>query len=111
MHELAIADAVVSMLVEQANGRRVSRVGMRIGHLRQVVPASLRFNFELVAKDTVLDGAELEIESVPATVWCARCNLESEPNAFPLVCARCWTTNVQVRKGEEMLVDWIETEG
>lgn len=110
MHELAIADAVVSMLVEQANGHRVSRVGMRIGHLRQVVPSSLRFSFELVAKDTVVDGAELEIEAVPATVWCARCEMESQPNAFPLTCGRCWTTDVQVTKGEEMLVDWIETE-
>ncbi|HEV8447498.1 MAG TPA: hydrogenase maturation nickel metallochaperone HypA [Gemmatimonadaceae bacterium] len=110
MHELAIADAVVSMLAEQTTGQRVSRVGMRIGHLRQVVPSSLRFSFALVAKDTPLDGAELEIEPVPAAVWCATCAVESEPHAFPLVCDRCRTTDVRVTRGEEMLVDWIETE-
>ncbi len=110
MHELAIADAVVSMLVEQSPSRRVSRVGMRIGHLRQVVPSSLRFSFALVAKDTPLDGAELEIEAVPAAVWCTDCAVESSPKAFPLACERCRTTNVRVTKGEEMLVDWIETE-
>lgn len=110
MHELAIADAVVSMVVEQTPGRRVSRVGMRIGHLRQVVPSSLRFSFDLVAKDTPLDGAELEIEAVSAAVWCADCAVESTPDAFPLTCERCRTTNVRVTRGEEMLVDWIETE-
>jgi len=47
---------------------------------------------------------------VPAAVWCATCAVESEPHAFPLVCDRCRTTDVRVTRGEEMLVDWIETE-
>jgi hydrogenase nickel incorporation protein HypA/HybF len=111
VHELAIADAVVSMVLEQAGDRRVSRVGMRIGHLRQVVPSALRFGFELIAHDTAAEGAELEIDAVPVSVWCEDCAAESTATAFPLVCDRCGTTSVAVLRGNEMLVEWIETEG
>lgn len=110
MHELAIADAVLSLVLEQAPARRVTRVGMRIGHLRQVVPSALRFSFELVASDTAATGAELEIEAIRVGVWCANCATESSPAAFPLVCDRCGTTSVTVLRGDEMLVEWIETE-
>jgi hydrogenase nickel incorporation protein HypA/HybF len=110
MHELAIADAVLSMVLEQAPDCRVTKVGMRIGHLRQVVPSALRFSFELVANETAAQGADLEIEPVPVGVWCDDCAVESSPGAFPLVCDRCGTTSVAVLRGDEMLVEWIETE-
>jgi hydrogenase nickel incorporation protein HypA/HybF len=110
MHELAIADAVLSVVLDQARDRHVSKIGLRIGHLRQVVPSALKFSFDLVAHDTVAAGAALEIEAVPVGVWCAQCAAESRPTAFPLTCEACGTASVAITKGEEMLVDWIETE-
>ena len=110
MHELAIADAVVSMVLEEAVDRKVARVGMRIGHLRQVVPSALRFSFELVARDTRAEGAALDIDPVPVAIWCDGCATESAPTAFPLTCAQCGTTSVSVMRGDEMSVEWIETE-
>ncbi|HEX3867203.1 MAG TPA: hydrogenase maturation nickel metallochaperone HypA [Gemmatimonadaceae bacterium] len=110
MHELAIADAVLTMALEQAPDRRVARVGMRIGHLRQVVPSSLRFSFALVARETPAAGAVLEIEEVPVSVRCARCDVESAPRGFPLTCGWCGDMSVRVTRGDEMLVEWIETD-
>ena len=110
MHELAIADAVVTMVLERSAERRVSRVGMRIGYLRQVVPSSLRFGFALVSRGTRVHGAELEIEHVPVTVWCEGCSIESAPPALPLTCSICGAFDVAVRLGDELLVNWIETE-
>jgi hydrogenase nickel incorporation protein HypA/HybF len=110
MHEMAIADAVLDMALEQAGDRRVARVGMRVGHLRQVVPDSLRFSFELIARDTRADGAELEIDAVPVAVWCGPCGAESRPKAFPLACGQCGTMDVAVTGGDELLIDWIEVE-
>lgn len=110
MHELAIADAVVQVALEQAADRRVARVGMRIGELRQIVPSALRFSFDLVARETRAEGAALEIEHVAARVHCARCDADSYPHAFPLVCHACGALDVAVTGGDEMLVEWIETE-
>lgn len=110
MHELAIADAVLTLALEQSVARRVRRIGMRIGHLRQVVPSSLRFGFELVSRGTRAEGAALEIEHIPVMVWCDRCVAESGASSLPLMCAQCGTLDVAVKLGDEMLVDWIEME-
>ena len=66
MHELSVSSAIVDTVVRHAEGRRVTAVRVRLGRLRQVVPDSLAFYFELVARDTVCEGARLEQEVVPA---------------------------------------------
>ena len=40
MHELAIAESIVGIGGRHANGRRVTKVHLKVGHLRQVVPSA-----------------------------------------------------------------------
>lgn len=110
MHELSIADAIVAIACEHAGGRRVARVDVTIGHLRQVVPSALAFAFELVAEGTPVDGAALEIENVPPRVACRRCAAQSAVNDFPLECPRCGSLDVEVIAGEELHVESLELE-
>ena len=56
---------------------------MRIGRLRQVVPDSLTFYFEIVSKDTLAEGAELELEMVDALMRCSSCSHEWDPAPPP----------------------------
>ena len=70
MHELSIAEAVVAVASRHAAGRRVHRIELKVGYLRQVVPSALEFAFELVADGTSLQGAELVIDQVPARGRC-----------------------------------------
>jgi hydrogenase nickel incorporation protein HypA/HybF len=110
MHELSIADAVVTIASRHAAGRKVTRVELRVGHLRQVVPDALRFAFELVAQGTEVEGAELVMEEVPAMVRCRECGAETVLEAFPAHCAACGTLDVDVAGGDELLVDSLELE-
>src|SRR3954462_5904554 len=64
MHELAIADSVVRIASAHAAGRRVAKVELKVGHLRQVVPSALEFAFGLVAEGTEVEGAELVLDTV-----------------------------------------------
>jgi hydrogenase nickel incorporation protein HypA/HybF len=108
MHELSIAEAVVEVACRHAAGRRVSRVELRVGHLRQVVPSALEFAFELLTDGTPLQGAELEIEDVPARGRCRECGAESQMRAFPLQCMRCGGLDLEIEAGEELLVEALE---
>ena len=110
MHELSIADAVRAIAERHANGRTVTRVELRIGHLRQVVPASLEFAWELVTQGTTLDGAELAIEYVPAAARCRACGMETEMEAFPARCGVCGSLDIDLAGGDELLVDALELE-
>ena len=65
MHELAIADSIVRIACAHAGGRKVAKVELKVGHLRQVVPSALEFSFALVAEGTELEGAELRRRQAP----------------------------------------------
>jgi hydrogenase nickel incorporation protein HypA/HybF len=108
VHELSIADAIVAIAEEHAAGRRVTKVEVKIGHLRQVVPSALAFAFELVAEGTTVEGAELEIEDVPARIACRKCAAERRAAEFPFTCPSCGSTDVDVLSGDELYVDSLE---
>ena len=73
MHELGIASAVVDACVEQAGGARVLRVRVEVGQLVAVMPDSLRFCFDVCARGTLAEGAELEILATAGRAVCERC--------------------------------------
>ena len=110
MHELAIADSVVRIACAHAAGRKVCTVELKVGHLRQVVPSALEFAFGLVAEGTELEGAELVIEDVPAGGRCRTCGADGPLPELPLRCQACGGFDVEVLRGEELLVDALEIE-
>jgi hydrogenase nickel incorporation protein HypA/HybF len=110
VHELSIADSISRIALAHAQGRTVHRVEIRVGYLRQVVPSALDFAFELVSQGTPLEGAELHIEEVPAAGVCRDCGSESRIDGFPFRCAACGGLDLEVVRGEELLVDALELE-
>jgi hydrogenase nickel incorporation protein HypA/HybF len=110
MHELSIAESVVRIADRHAAGRRVARVEVKVGRLRQVVPSALEFAFGLVAEGTTVEGAELAIEAVPAGGVCRDCAAETELSGCPWRCPRCDGLDLEVIRGEELQVESLELE-
>ena len=110
MHELSLAESVVRIATAHAAGRPVAKVELKVGHLRQVVPDALAFAVQLVSEGTPVAGAELVVEQVPAAGRCRRCGAESELEAFPLQCPVCAGLDLELVRGEELLVDALELE-
>jgi hydrogenase nickel incorporation protein HypA/HybF len=104
VHELALSQAIADTVTQHAEGRRVERVEVRIGHFRQVVPDSLQFSWQLLTAGTVLDGCTLVIDHVPAVVHCRRCGRATNLQLPILVCGSCESTDVSLVSGEEFLV-------
>jgi hydrogenase nickel incorporation protein HypA/HybF len=105
VHELAVCGSIADIVRRNAPDRRVTRVHVRVGQLRQIVPATLAYSWRLVVADTPLDGSELQIEHVAGRISCRDCGTEAEIGDFPLfVCGACSGYNVAVTAGEELLV-------
>ena len=109
MHELSVSSAVLDTVLKHAAGRRVTVVSLRIGHLRQVVPDSLAFYFELVSRETLCEGARLEQELVPARLSCGGCGREWDPEDAWFRCTGCGGAG-EVIAGNELEVESIEVE-
>lgn len=110
MHELSIASAIVATVERHADGNPVTVVRVRVGRLRQVVPDSLEFCFGVVARDSVCEGARLELVVVPAVLRCAACKHEWEIEEPPFWCPECAGGDVTAVRGEELEVESIEIE-
>ncbi|MFI5756963.1 hydrogenase maturation nickel metallochaperone HypA [Streptomyces sp. NPDC051569] len=106
MHELSIATAVVAQVEEavRANGGgHVSSLRLRIGELAGVVPEALRFSFGLAGEGTVLEGARLEVDTVPGRARCAACGRESEVGVPPMLwCEECARPLTELLSGREL---------
>ncbi|MBW2573955.1 MAG: hydrogenase maturation nickel metallochaperone HypA [Deltaproteobacteria bacterium] len=112
MHEMGIAMEIVEITIASIpagmQGHRVERVNLKIGKLSAVVPESLRFCFEIVAKDTPLCDAELNIEEVPVVVRCRDCNSQETINEPVFACRKCSSGSVEVISGQELDITSIE---
>ncbi len=107
MHELAIAESVVSSVLERTGGRRVSVVRLRVGRLAGVVPDALTFCFGLAAAGTPLDGATLEIAEERGRAHCRTCDTDFELSDLFLLCD-CGSADVSLLSGRELSVTSVE---
>ena len=110
MHELSLSRAILDTAARHAGGREVRVVSLRVGRLRQVVPDTLEFYFELLARGTVCEGARLEQEIVPVRLRCGPCGREWEIDAPAFRCPACGGGEVAVAGGDEFTVESIEVE-
>ena len=99
------------MALEQAKTSGASRILMlrlRVGTLSGVVPEALRFAFDVVCRDTMAEGASLEMETVPAACWCLGCRAEFEYVDFMSECPRCHQPSGELRRGRELEIASME---
>jgi hydrogenase nickel incorporation protein HypA/HybF len=107
MHELAIAESVVSAVLEHTGGRQVSEVRLRVGQLSGVVPDALLFCFDLAAAGTPLEGASVEIEEVEAHAHCRTCGVDFAMIDSFLLCD-CGSADVELLAGRELALASVE---
>src|SRR5688572_23476257 len=108
MHELSLCEAIAGAVNRHAGGQPVTRVLVRIGHLRQVVPDALIFSWQMVSTGTDLEGSVLEVESVPATVACRSCGRTTTLDMPITACGECFSHDVELLTGEEFAVVSLE---
>jgi hydrogenase nickel incorporation protein HypA/HybF len=110
MHELNLAASIADLVHRHARGRKVTRVEVAVGRLRQAAPSALSYGFELVTMGTPLEGAQLRVHPVPVRGRCRVCGEEVEPEAWPLACPVCASFELWITGGEELYIEDLEIE-
>lgn len=111
MHELAIAQSLLDILVEEAGSNgltRIRKINLKIGELSLVVPASLTFCFQMVSRGSIAEGAEIAIENVTVTAQCKKCNSPFEIKNQVFLCPGCGGPDIVLTGGRELLVSSLE---
>lgn len=107
MHELAITQSVVDMVVERTAGRRIATVHLQVGTLSGVVPDAMQFCYELATAGTTLEGSTLDIDHTPGSGHCRTCGDDFALNDLILLCS-CGSADVGIITGKELLVTSVD---
>lgn len=121
MHEFSTMQNIAEVILQESrkhNAKKILRVTLKIGELTFLGPDQLRFAFNVLAKGTIMEDAQLIIEKIQPQVKCACGYLgateydETRDLHFsvPLLkCPRCGSS-VDIVKGRECLVSDIQME-
>ena len=111
MHEVSIMEEAMRVAVATARSsgsERILGLRLRVGAMSGVVPEAIRFAFDVVCRNTIAVGARLEIETVPATCWCAVCQKEFPYADFLSECPRCHNVSGELCHGRELEIAAVE---
>ena len=109
MHALSLCRSLFEIVTRAAAGREVETVHLRVGQLRQVIPATLEYCWEMTCAHGPLAGSRLAVESVPVRLECHDCHATTLiEHALVLVCGQCGSGRVRPIEGEEFIVTTID---
>ncbi len=113
MHELAIAEQIVDVVMTQVEAHHVEHVTcvrIQVGDAMGIVADSLSFSFEMIASFTPeLEGARLVIDTVPHRARCRKCKQDFTVQQFIVQCPLCEQWEADVISGTEFRVLDMET--
>ncbi len=111
MHELSIALGIIKIAEDEtrkADATKVEKIELQIGALSGVELDALDYVWEQAVKDTVLEGAELEIDFVSGKARCLECQTEFSMEKVYDNCPKCQSYFKEIISGKELLVKALE---
>jgi len=112
LHEMGIALQIVEIatasIPDDIENAQIERVNLKVGKLAAIVPDSLRFCFDIVAKDTPLKGAKLVIKEIDVVARCNDCKTNWTITEPVFSCKNCNSSSIEILSGRELDIDSIE---
>ena len=113
MYEFSLTNSVnnaVQRLCELSGWRKINRIMLKIGGMRQVNPELMAFIFAAVSKDPPAEGAILSIMMLPVTVHCLSCERIGAREDTEFMCPFCGSRNIELLSGLELAIEVLEVE-
>ncbi len=114
MHELSITESIISTVLESAKKHDVTKIlkiHLEVGELNDLKAEWIQFYFDTLSKDTIADGAQIEVHVKPSEFTCHRCgevfalDLKS---VVKVTCPKCESTDCSLSGGSEFYIRDME---
>ncbi len=113
MHEMSLAEGVLQLIEDAARKQEFSKVNtvwLEIGSLSGVEVEAMKFCFDAVTRDSIAQGARLEVITLAGTGWCMACAQTVPMNEVFGECPHCGGHQMQVTGGTEMRLKELEVD-
>ncbi len=110
MHELSLMQSIFEIVEDGLKKHElvyVNQIKLKVGELAAVQKEAMQFAFSVLQMGTVLEGARLEIEYVPAEAYCAKCEHRYRMIKYRVICPLCGNVG-QIVSGKELYVESLE---
>lgn len=114
MHEFSVMSQIVDSILSEAkkrNAKKIEQVDLEIGEYTMLGDEQMKFSFEVLSKDTIMENAELKVSHVKGKIVCT-CGYEGSVSptedsphriAPILECPKCKGV-AKITEGRECLI-------
>ncbi len=100
---------IFDIITEKVPDKKIRALKMAVGDISGVSVEALRFSFDIAKKGTALEDAELKIKRVKVSVRCRKCGAGAVlKDRFVLQCPECPSRDVEIVKGRELNIEYVE---
>lgn len=113
MHELSVTEGILRIAVDEGtkhNAKKVNRIKIKVGELTGLLPECISYYFDIISKNTIAEGAVLDIEKIPVKLKCSDCGSFTITDVRSFRCGSCGGQNLKIVEGNEFYVDSLEVD-
>jgi len=115
MHEFSICQGLVKAILSELKKLDTPKPKLRkasvvIGRLRQIIPETLQFAYEILTKETAITGSTIEVISAPILAKCPKCNWKGEIKENNFRCGKCGSGEIELSGGMELYLNNLTVE-
>jgi len=111
VHELSIIVEIINTIENELGSSKedgsVVSLTLQIGEMSSIIPGYIREYYPEAVKDTILEGAELLIEVIPATAQCKACDTQFGYTGSEGTCPECGGRKLKLLRGREFFIKEI----
>jgi hydrogenase nickel incorporation protein HypA/HybF len=111
MHELGITEQIVKIAIKHGESNQAEKITdlyLVIGDLSSIIDESVQFYWDMIAENTICEGAKLHFKRIPAIFKCKDCSQEYQLTEGELTpCPACASSKMEVLQGKEFHLESI----
>ena len=111
MHELTLCRNIVDIALKNAPpNTKIKKINLELGKLVAVDRHALLFSFDVIAKNTLVSDAQLNIIEVEGKARCNDCGYSFALLERYFSCTECKAYSLSIIEGEELRIKSMEVE-